>query len=442
MFDKISSAFQKVFKNLRGYGKLSEKNIEDALREVRIALLEADVNYKVAKDFIARVKEKCLGKEVLDSITPGQQVIKHVYDELAALLGGAHREFELSGRPATILLLGLHGAGKTTTAGKLARKWQKANKKVLLVACDIRRPAAVDQLQILGKQAAVEVVAPVAGEGVAKLGGRAMARAEAENADIVVFDTGGRFQIDTELVQELKDLRDVVKPKNVVLVLDAAIGQESVHVAETFNKEVGLTGLILTKLDGDARGGAALSVHAVTGCPILLTGIGERQEDLEAFYPDRMASRILGMGDVVSLVEKAQQAIDQEQMAEMEEKLLEDSFNLEDFLGQLRQMRKMGPMENLLDMLPMGAEIPPEARRNMAGLSEKEWKKAEAIIQSMTVRERRNPDLMDAGRRRRVAAGSGTQVSDVNELLKRFSQAKKMAKQLKKTQKRLLRFRK
>ncbi len=439
MFEKFSSSLQKIFKNLRGYGKLSERNIQDSLREIRMALLEADVNFQVTKDFVARVKEKCLGKEVLDSITPGQQVVKHVYDELVSLLGGTRRDFDFSARPATVLLLGLHGAGKTTTAGKLALRWKKAGKKVLLVACDLRRPAAVDQLRILAGQVGVEIAMPAAGETVAALGVRAFKQATAANADVVLFDTGGRFQIDTDLVQELKDLREAIQPRNVVLVLDSAIGQESVHVAETFHKEVGLTGLILTKLDGDARGGAALSVQAVTGCPILLVGMGEKPEDLEPFYPDRMASRILGMGDVVSLVEKAQGALDEKEMARMQERALKGDLNLDDFLAQLQQMKKLGPLENLLEMLPGAGNVPARLKNEVAG-GDKDLKKSEAIIRSMTPRERRNPQILDARRRRRIALGSGTEVRDVNELLKNFGQAKKMAQQLKKAQKRLLTF--
>ncbi|MFH0954197.1 MAG: signal recognition particle protein [Verrucomicrobiota bacterium] len=437
MFDRISNALQKIFRDLRGYGRLSERNLQDTLREVRVALLEADVNYQVVRDFIARVKEKCLGREVLESITPGQQVVKHVHDELVTLLGGAHHDFDLSGRPATILLLGLHGSGKTTTAGKLALRWKKAGKRVLLVAGDLRRPAAVDQLRWLAEKAGVGMVAPRPGETLSALGVRALEEAARDHAEIVLFDTGGRFHIDEHLVQELKELRDAVQPRNIVLVLDAAIGQESVHVAEAFHQAVGLTGLILTKLDGDARGGAALSVQAVTGCPILLVGTGERPEDLEPFHPDRMASRILGMGDVVSLVEKAQEAVNEEDMARMREQLLEDSFNLEDFLVQLQQVRKLGPLENLLEMLPGGANVPARAKSAVAAASEKDAKKAEAIIRSMTVRERRHPQIMDASRRRRVALGSGTEVRDVNELLKNFEQARKLARQLKKAQKRL-----
>lgn len=439
MFDALSSSLQKIFRNLRGYGRLSERNVQDALREVRLALLEADVNYQVARDFVAKVKEKCLGREVLESITPGQQVIKHVYDEMTALLGGSERQLDLSARPSAVLLLGLHGAGKTTTAAKLALRWTKSGKSVLLAACDLRRPAAVEQLRILGGQVGVPVAEPAKGETVADVGRRAMALAMEQGADIVLFDTGGRFQLDAELVQELKDLRDAVRPGNVVLVLDAATGQEAVHVAETFHQEVGLTGLILTKLDGDARGGAALSVQSVTGCPILLAGAGEKPEDLEPFHPDRMASRILGMGDVVTLVEKAQQAVDEAEAARLQERLLEDSFDLEDFLAQIRQVEKLGPLENLLEMLPVGANVPARAREGLKAVSGKELKRAEAIIRSMTPQERRRPDLMDASRRRRVARGSGTDVRDVNELLRNFDQARKMARQLQKTQKRLLR---
>ena len=439
MFDRITASLQKVFRNLRGFGKLSESNIKEALREIRLALLEADVNFEVVRDFISRVKEKCLGVEVMESVTPGQQVVKYVHDEMVTLLGGQHREFDLSKRPAAILLLGLNGAGKTTTSGKLALRWKKEGKRVLLVACDLRRPAAVDQLRILAKQVGVEVVAPMPGDDLRAVATKAIHRADEVSADVVLFDTGGRFQVDAELVQELKELKAVVNPSNTVLVLDAAAGQEAVHVAETFHKEVGLTGLILTKLDGDARGGAALSVQAVTHCPILLVGMGERPEDLEPFYPDRMASRILGMGDVVSLVEKAREAIDDREMEQMQRKLMEDRFTLEDFLTQIQQVRKLGPVENLLEMLPGLGNVPAHAREGLLGLSEKDFGKTEAIIRSMTVQERRNPDVMDGRRRLRIAKGSGTDVRDVNELLKNFAQARKMAAQFRKAQKRLIR---
>ncbi len=440
LFDKLSGAFQKVFRDLRGLGKLSEKNIQDALREVRLALLEADVNFTVVKDFIARVREKALGADVLESISPGQQFIKHVNDELAALLGGDTREFDLSGKPATVMMIGLHGSGKTTTTAKLAARWKKGGRSVLLAACDIRRPAAVDQLRILANQVGVGILTPNPGETVPQIGARALKHAQDNKIDVVIFDTGGRFQIDTELVAELKELKDAVRPANVVLVLDAAIGQESVSVAETFHKEIGITGLILTKLDGDARGGAALSVRHVTGCPVLMVGLGERPEDLEVFHPDRMASRILGMGDIVSLVEKAQSAIDEKSAMEMQEKLLSDDLTLSDFLDQMRQIKKLGPLENLLEMMPGAANLPSHVRDSFGKDAGREMKRTEAIIQSMTPQERRQPGLLNASRRRRIAAGSGTQVRDVNELLKRFEMAREMTKKLKKQRKKLLRF--
>lgn len=440
MFDSLTGALQKVFRNLRGYGKLTEKNIEDALREVRLALLEADVNFRVAKEFIARVKERALGKDVLESVTPGQQVIKHVHEELVALLGGERAGFDLSAKPSTVLLLGLHGSGKTTTAGKLATRWKSEGKSVLLAACDIRRPAAVEQLRILASQAGVAFLPPAPGERVPAIGTRALQEAETRGLHVVVFDTGGRFQIDDELVKELRELKDAVAARNTVLVLDAAIGQESVHVAETFNARVGLTGLILTKLDGDARGGAALSVRHVTGCPVLAVGTGERGADLEPFHPDRMASRILGMGDVVGLVERAQQAVQQEDLAQLEKNLRADKLTLEDFLAQIQQLRKLGPLENLLEMLPGAATVTPLEKSRLARSSGSEMVKAEAIIRSMTPEERRQPELINGSRRRRIARGSGTEVADVNDLLKRFDQARKMARQLKKAQKKLFNF--
>ncbi|HMO51171.1 MAG TPA: signal recognition particle protein [Kiritimatiellia bacterium] len=440
MFDKLGQSLQKTFKQLRGYGKLSDKNIQDALRDIRMALLEADVHFQVVKDFIAKVREKAMGADVLESITPGQQFTKHVHDEMIALLGGQGVDFDLSGRPATILMLGLHGSGKTTTTGKLAAKFHKQGRRVLVVAGDIRRPAAVDQLRILAGQVGVDCIAPLPGETVPALGARALKEAETRMADLVIFDTGGRFQIDTELVEELKDLRAAVKPRNVLLVLDAAIGQESVQVAETFHREVGLTGLVLTKLDGDARGGAALSVRAVTGCPVLLVGTGEKLTDLESFYPDRMASRILGMGDVITLVEKAQQAMEDGDFESMQAQLTKESFTLEDFLLQLRQIKKLGPLENLLEMLPGVGNLPDRVKQGLTGgQGANEMKRTEAIILSMTPRERRNPGIINASRRKRIARGCGLEVRHVNELLKRFEGARKMAKQMKKHQKRLLR---
>ena len=439
MFDNLTQSLNKVFRNVRGHGKLSEKNIKDALREVRMALLEADVNFEVARDFVARVREECLGGDVLDSVAPGQQFIKHVNDALVDLLGGASKQFDLSARPAGVMMLGLHGAGKTTTCGKLARQWVSEGKKVLLVACDIRRPAAVDQLRILAGQAGAEFMGPNPGEGVPELGVRALAHAKRQVMDRIIYDTGGRFQIDDELVQELKDLREMTRPANVVLVVDAAIGQESVSVAETFHEAVQLTGLILTKLDGDARGGAALSINSVTGCPVLMVGVGEKAEDLEAFHPDRMASRILGMGDVVSLVEKAQDAFDEDEMVRMEKRMRKNTFDLEDFLMQIGQIKKLGSMQGLLDMLPGAGNLSAAVKEDAMGQSEEGMKKAEAIIHSMTIKERRRPALIDASRRKRIARGCGMEVSDVNELLKNFKRAQKMAKKMQKQQKRLLR---
>lgn len=438
MFDRLSSRLQSVFRNLRGYGTLSDKNIQEALREVRLALLEADVHYATAKAFIERVKAKSLGAEVLTSVTPGQQIVKAIHDELVELLGGVQRDFDLAAIPSKVMLLGLHGSGKTTTSGKLARLWKRQGKKVLLVACDIRRPAAVEQLEVLAQQAGAGILKPQPGESVPDVGRRAFQFARENYYDIVLYDTGGRFQIDDDLVAELKGLRAATTPQNVVLVLDAAIGQESVNVAKTFHEALGLTGLILTKLDGDARGGAALSVVSVTGCPILRIGTGERPEDLEVFHPDRMASRILGMGDVVSLVEKVQETLDVEEADRMQDKLRSrQGLDFNDFLSQMRQLKKMGSMGKLLDMIPGAGAMAGDLRNRIDTDSGRQMKKTEALILSMTPRERRHPDLINASRRKRIARGSGLQVSDLNELLRNFRQAQQMAKKMKQMQKRL-----
>ncbi len=438
MFDRLSNRLQSAFRNLRGLGQITEKNVQDALRDVRLALLEADVHYATAKEFIERVKAKSLGADVLAGVAPGQQIVKAFHDELVALLGGQQKDFDLAAIPAKVMLLGLHGSGKTTTCGKLARQWKQKGKKVLLVACDVRRPAAVDQLETLARQVGAGIVKPEPGESVPDLGRRALRFARENYYDVVLYDTGGRFQIDAELVAELKDLRDAVDPQNVVLVLDAAIGQESVNVAQTFHEAVGLTGLILTKLDGDARGGAALSVVSVAKCPILRIGVGERAEDLEPFHPDRMASRILGMGDVVSLVEKVQETIDVDEAAQMQAKLKsKQGLDLNDFLAQMRQIQKMGSMGKLLELLPGAGAIAGDVRQRIETDTGPRMKKSEAIVLSMTPRERRHPDLIDASRRKRIARGAGVQVSDVNELLRGFRQAQQMAKKMKHLQKRL-----
>ncbi|MFC1467572.1 signal recognition particle protein [Verrucomicrobiota bacterium] len=437
MFESLSSALQKTFKNLRGHGRLSEQNVKDALREVRMALLEADVNFKVAKQFVANVREKCMGEEVLESVTPGQQIIARVKEEMENLLGGAHKDFNLNAKPASVMMIGLHGSGKTTTTGKLAKRWVKDGKKVLLVACDIRRPAAVDQLRTLAEQVGADIVVPEPGETVPAVGARGRQQAERVLYDRVIYDTGGRFQIDDELVAELKELHASVAPMNTVLVLDAAIGQESVNIAEAFHDALGgLTGLVLTKLDGDARGGAALSVHSATGCPILMTGAGEGMDDLHPFYPDRMASRILGMGDVVSLVEKAQDAFDEDEALKMQEAMSKKSLNLQDFHDQMQMMKKLGPMEKLIELMPGAANMPDHVKAQMGGAGA-QIKKQEAVIRSMTMAERKNPKLINFSRRKRIAAGSGTSVAEVNQLLKSFEQAKKMSKRMKKMQKRL-----
>ena len=444
MFDSLSSSLQGVFKTLRGYGKLSEKNIKDAMREVRMALLEADVKFQVAKDFTKRVSDACMGEEVLDSVTPGQQVVKRVHDELVDLLGGSRAELAPAGRPASVMMIGLHGSGKTTTTSKLAARWKKEGKNVLLVACDIRRPAAVDQLGVLAENIGVDLVKPEAGETVPQIGKRALEQAKREWRDIVIFDTGGRFQIDDELVDELKDLRKAISPQEVLLVADAALGQESVNIAGSFHDALSLTGLILTKLDGDARGGAALSIHAVTGCPLVMVGTGEHVTDLEPFHPERMASRILGMGDVVSLVEKAEQLIDQDAMEAMHGKMKRNQFDFEDFLSQLKQMKKMGSMTSILNMLPGGNPMMDQMKGALqdgekADQMETYSRQAEAIICSMTLKERRNPKLINGSRRKRIAAGSGTQVADVNDLLRKFQQTRKMMKKFSKMMPKMMR---
>jgi signal recognition particle subunit SRP54 len=432
MFDTLSGKLQRVFKDLRGLGKISEENIGTALRDVRLALLDADVNFKVARDFIERVKEKALGQEVLLSIQPGQQVIKVIHDELVDLLGSANAGLEVSGNPSSIMMVGLHGSGKTTSSAKLARLLVKQARLPLLVGADVYRPAAMDQLETLGKQLNIPVFVRKGETDVIKIAREAFAFAEKEKRNTLIFDTAGRLQIDEPLIQELVRLREVVKPQEILLVLDSATGQEAVNVATHFNNALNVTGAILTKLDGDARGGAALSMKAVTGKPIKFAGTGEKPEDFEAFHPERMATRILGMGDVVSLVEKAAEAVDLEDAKRMEEKMRKGLFTLEDFLDQLRQMKKLGSLESVVGMLPGGSEMLKTADMSK---SEKEFRRMEGIICSMTLKERRTPQLLNARRRQRIAKGSGTSVAEVNNLLNRFTQMQQMMKKMGKFQK-------
>jgi signal recognition particle subunit SRP54 len=427
MFDGLSQKLQKAFRNLRGLGKISEDNVGDALREVRMALLEADVNFKVARDFIEAVKTKSLGREVVQSIQPGQQIIKIIHDELVLLLGSANAGLSLGGNPSCVLMVGLHGSGKTTSSAKLARLLHKQARTPLLVAADVYRPAAMDQLEMLGRQLDLPVFVLKGETDVLRIAREALDFARQNNRNTLIFDTAGRLQIDGPLVLELVRLRDLVQPQEILLVLDAATGQEAVNVATHFDQALQITGAILTKLDGDARGGAALSLKAVTGKPIKFGGFGEKLEDFEPFHPERMASRILGMGDVVSLVEKAVDAVDADDVRRMEEKMRKGQFTLEDFLEQLRQMKKLGSLESLVGMLPGGSEMLKGAD---LGKQEKEFKRMEGIICAMTPQERRAPQILNAKRRIRIAKGSGVQVSEVNNLLNRFSQMQQMMKKM------------
>jgi len=436
MFDGLSQKLQTAFRNLRGLGKISESNVGEALREVRMALLDADVNFKVARDFIEEVKTKSLGAQVVQSIQPGQQIIKIIHDELVKLLGSTNAGLALSGNPSCIMLVGLHGSGKTTSSGKLARLLHKQARTPLLVAADVYRPAAMEQLETLGRQLDLPVFVRKGETDVLKIAREALAFAKENNRNTLIFDTAGRLQIDEPLVRELVRLRDAVKPQEILLVLDAATGQEAVNVAEHFDQALNITGAILTKMDGDARGGAALSLRAVTGKPIKFAGTGEKLEDFEPFHPERVASRILGMGDVVSLVEKAAEAVDMDEAKRMEEKMRKGQFTLEDFLDQLRQMKKLGSLESLVGMLPGGAEA-----LKTADLSkqEKEFKRMEGIICAMTPQERRAPQILNAKRRIRIAKGSGVQVAEVNQVLNRFAQMQQMMKKMGKFQKMMTR---
>jgi len=422
MFSRLSDKLQDVFKDLRGHGRISEDNVNEALREVRLALLEADVHFKVAKDFVARVKEKSLGQEVLRSVTPGQQIVKIFHDELTALLGGDAAPLEL-GPQARILVVGLNGAGKTTTCAKLALYLKKMGRTPVLVACDLQRPAAIEQLATLAAQIGVPMYRPAAGEkNVLRVVKDGMAWAKEQSCNVEIYDTAGRQDLDDDLIEELRRVKDLVQPNESLLVCDAATGQQAVGVAEKFHGAVGVTGLILTKLDGDARGGAALSLREVTGRPVKFTGNGEKVEAFEVFYPDRLAGRILGMGDVVSLVEKAAANFEMEDAARMEERLRGGRFDLNDFLDQFKMLRKMGPLENLLGLIP-GMD-----KMKNPGVDEKQMRRVEAIVLSMTPGERARPDVLNARRRQRIARGSGTTVTEVNSLLLRFSDMRKLMK--------------
>lgn len=432
-FEGLADKLQQTFKKLRGRGKLSETDVNDAMREVRMALLEADVNFKVVKDFITKIKERAVGQEVLESLTPGQHVIKIVNEELTNLMGGTQSRITISSRPPTIVMLvGLQGAGKTTTAGKLALLLKKQNKRPLLVAADVYRPAAIKQLQVLGEQLEMPVFTLEDNKNPVEIAEQAIDYALSHARDMVIIDTAGRLHINQELMQELKSIKGTVKPHEILLVVDAMTGQDAVTVAETFNNDLGIDGVILTKLDGDARGGAALSVKAVTGQPIKFAGIGEKLDALEPFHPDRMASRILGMGDVLSLIEKAQSAMDFEQAKDMEKKLRKEDFTLDDFLDQLQQVKKLGPLEQVLSMLPGMGNM---KQLKDVKIDEKELSRVEAVIKSMTKKERRDPALINGSRRKRIAMGSGTRVQDVNKLLKQFAEAKKMMKRFQGMQK-------
>ena len=426
-FEGLTDKLQGAFKKLSSKGKLTEADVKSAMREVRMALLEADVNFTVVKDFIKKVTERAVGADILASLTPGQQVIKIVNEELTALMGGTNAKLTYSSQPPTIYMLcGLQGAGKTTMCGKLGNMIKKGDKKPLLVACDVYRPAAIKQLQVVGGQVGVEVFERGQGNPV-EIAKEAIEYARYYGRDPVIIDTAGRLHIDTNLMQELRDVRDAVKPKEILLVVDAMTGQDAVTVAKTFNDELGVDGVILTKLDGYTRGGAAISVRAVTGKPIKFSGIGEKLTDLEPFHPDRMASRILGMGDVLSLIEKAQDSFDEKQAIDLTRKMRTNAFTLEDYLEQMKQLNKMGSITDVLKMIPgVGSKIKDvdiDEEKVM-----KAQKKNEAIILSMTRMERRNPDILNASRKRRIAAGSGTTVQEVNLLLKQFDQAKSMMK--------------
>ena len=425
-FEGLSSRLQEITRKLKGKARITENDLKEVTREVKLALLEADVNYKIVKEFVKTIEEKSLGQDVLKSLTPGQQVIKIVKDELVDLLGGEDAKLNFTPNPPTVIMLvGLQGSGKTTTAGKLANIIRKQGKKPLLVACDVYRPAAIKQLQVVGKQLDIPVYANETTKDVNLIAKQAMSVAMSKLNDVVILDTAGRLQIDEALMQELKDVKKSVKPHEILLVVDSMTGQDAVNIAETFNNEVGIDGIVLTKLDGDTRGGAALSVKKVTGKPIKYIATGEKLSDIEEFHPERMASRILGMGDVLSIIEKAEESFDLEEAEKLEKKLMKNKFDLDDYLAQLRQMKKMGSFSAILKMIPGIDDL------SKANIDDKEIVRIEAMICSMTLEERRNPKILNASRRIRIANGSGTTVQQINKFMKTFEMTQKMMKELK-----------
>jgi len=424
MFESLTEKLGSALRNLRGVGQLTEANMADALKEVRTALLAADVHFKVARDFVERVQAQCVGQQVLKGVAPGQQVVKIIHDELVRLLGEGENSLSPA-RPLKILMVGLHGSGKTTSSAKLGKLLKKRGYRPLVAACDIYRPAAIDQLEILAKQEELGFYCDRASQDVPAIGLAALAAAQAAGCDCIILDTAGRLQIDHELIEEVKKLHAGVQPDEVLLVADGALGQEAVNVAKAFHDALALTGLVLTKMDGDARGGAALSIKSIAQVPIKFIGTGEKTADFDTFYPERLASRILGMGDVVSLVEKAQEHIDQKEAEKMAEKMRKAEFDLEDFLAQMQQVKKMGSMQSIMGMMPgmSGVELPAGADKQMA--------RTEAIIKSMTKQERRKPDILNGSRRKRIADGAGVKIVEVNQLMKQFQQMQQMMKMLK-----------
>ena len=427
IFESLSDRLQQTMNKLRGKGKVSEKDVNEAMREVKLALLEADVNFKVVKNFVAAVKERAIGSEVMESLTPGQQIIKIVNEELISLMGKDEAKLNISPKPPTVILMcGLQGAGKTTTTGKLAALLKKDHKRPLLAACDVYRPAAIEQLEVVGERVGVPVFSLGDKVDPVDIAKKALAHAKENHNDVLIIDTAGRLHIDESMMEEIKNISRETEPTETFLVLDSMTGQDAVNVAEAFGQTLELTGVILTKLDGDARGGAALSLRAVTDVPIKFVSAGEKTDKLEIFHPDRIASRILGMGDVLSLIEKAEENLDRKKAAEMEKKLREASFTLEDFLTQIGEMKKLGPIDQLIGMMP---GVDNKMLKNIS-VSDKEIVKLECIIQSMTPKERFNPDIIDASRKKRIALGSGTKIQEVNQLLKQFRETKKMMKKM------------